>query len=88
MGILQRLGGQVRVPRYPLLHEQPFYPGRADRGDRALSRGRTPAGLRGLTLPQTECENQRLIKLPTFCHPAEELLEQYRAAFECAVGEM
>jgi hypothetical protein len=41
-----------------------------------------------LELPQTEAENRRLIKLPNFCHPARELLQQYRSAFEIAVGEI
>lgn len=80
--ILQRLGGQVRVPRYPLLHEQPFF-----REGHVAALGRFPADVRlpdyaRLAFPQTERENRRLIKLPNFCHPDGGLLEQYRTAFE------
>jgi hypothetical protein len=82
------------VPRYPLLHQQPFF-----REGWVAEIGRYPGGFecRGgfelpdyahLELPQTEAENRRLIKLPNFCHPARELLQQYRSAFEIAVGEI
>jgi perosamine synthetase len=86
MARLQALGCQVRAPRYPLLHEQPFF-----REGRVAEIGRYPAGTvlpdyAHLTLPQTEAENHRMLKLPTFCHPARELLEQYAAAFEHAMG--
>lgn len=86
MSILQDLGCQVRVPRYPLLHEQPFF-----REGLVAEFGRYPTGTQlpdyaHLTMPQTEAENRRLIKLPNFCHPARELLEQYGAAFESAVA--
>lgn len=83
--ILQRLGCQVRVPRYPLLHEQPFF-----REGHIASIGRYPADARlpdyaHLEFPETERENRRLIKLPNFCYPDQGLLEQYRAAFEHAL---
>ena len=83
---LQRFGAQVRVPRYPLLHEQPFF-----RENHIAAIGRFPPGTRlpdyaRLEFPQTERENRRMIKLPNFCHPDQGLLEQYRAAFECALG--
>lgn len=84
--LLRAEGGQVRTPRYPLLHEQPFF-----REGHAAAIGRYPAGVRlpdcaHLSLPETERENQRLIKLPTFTQPDAGLLEQYRAAFEKVVG--
>ena len=86
MEILQRLGCQVRTPRYPLLHEQPFF-----REGHIAGIGRYPAAIRlpdyaRLQLPLTERENCRLIKLPNFCHPDTGLLEQYRAAFEHALS--
>ena len=85
MAILQALGCQVSVPRYPLLHEQPFF-----REGRVAGIGRYPADCTlpdyaNLELPAIERENRRLLKLPNFCHPARELLAQYRAAFEAAV---
>jgi perosamine synthetase len=86
MALLQDLGCQVRVPRYPLLHEQPFF------RERQLAEiGRYPDGCElpdyaRVELPQAESGNRRLLKLPNFCHPARELLEQYRAAFKHALG--
>ena len=88
LDILQGLGCQVRVPRYPLLHEQPFF-----REGHLPAVARLPAEIRlpnyaGLRLPRTERENQRLIKLPNFCHPCSDLLEQYRQAFARAVDQL
>ena len=85
--ILQRLGCQVRVPRYPLLHEQPFF-----REGHLARIGRYPDGTRlpdyaRLEFPETERENRRMLKLPNFCHPDRGLLEQYRAAFEQALAK-
>lgn len=85
IGHLQALGGQVSSPRYPLLHEQPFF-----REGHISKIGRFPDDVRlpdypNLTFPQTERENRRLIKLPNFCHPCLDLLEQYLAAWERAV---
>jgi len=85
---LQGLGAQVRVPRYPLLHEQPFF-----RENHIAAIGRYPPEIRlpdyaQVESPKTEGENRRLIKLPNFCHPDQGLLEQYRAAFECALGRL
>ena len=86
MAVLRELGCQVQVPRYPLLHQQPFF-----REGWVAEIGRYPGDCKlpdyaHLELPQTETENRRLIKLPNFCHPARELLQQYRSAFEIAVG--
>jgi dTDP-4-amino-4,6-dideoxygalactose transaminase len=83
---LQRLGAQVRVPRYPLLHEQPFF-----RENHVAAIGRYLPEIdlpdyAHLEFPRTERENGRLIKLPTFCHPDDGLLDQYRVAFEHALA--
>ena len=82
---LQRLGCRVSVPRYPLLHEQPFF-----REGHAREIGRYPLDIalpdyENLKLPMTEQENGRLMKLPNFCHPDAGLLEQYHAAFQHAL---
>ena len=86
MEILQAVGCRFRAPRYPLLHQQPFF-----RENHITAVGRYPAGVQlpdyaHLTLPNTERENRRMMKLPNFCHPDGGLLEQYRAAFEHAVA--
>ncbi len=82
---LQSLGGHVSTPRYPLLHEQPFF-----REGHIAKFGRYPADVRlpdyaNLAFPQTDRENHRLIKLPNFCHPCRGLLGQYAVAFEEAL---
>lgn len=79
--VLQRLGCEVRTPRYPLLHQQPFF-----REGHVGTIGRYPPGtplpdFAQVALPCIERENKRLIKLPNFCHPDEGLLEQYHRAF-------
>jgi perosamine synthetase len=84
--MLQSLGCQVRVPRYPLLHEQPFF-----RENHIAKIGRYPANIRlpdyaRIEFPETDRENRRLIKLPNFCQADRGLLDQYRAAFEHALG--
>lgn len=85
IGLLRELGCEVSTPRYPLLHEQPFF----QEGNVAKI-GRFPGDVRlpdyrGLSFPQTARENQRLIKLPNFCHSCEGLLAQYQAAFKHAM---
>ena len=87
IGDLQSRGGRVSTPRYPLLHEQPFF-----REGHIARIGRYPADVRlpdyaRLVFPQTERENHRLIKLPNFCHPCRDLLKQYLAAFEQALDD-
>lgn len=82
---LQALGCRVSIPRYPLLHEQPFF-----REGHVTKFGRFPADVQlpdylHLVFPQTEHENQRLMKLPNFCHPCHALLDQYLTAFERAL---
>ena len=84
--ILQDLGCHTGIPRYPLLHQQPFF-----REHRITAIGRYPANTRipdyaTLTLPRTETENLRLIKLPNFCHAADDLLDQYHQAFAHALS--
>lgn len=88
MESLQQLGAQVRVPRYPLLHEQPFF-----RENHIATIGRYPPEIQlpdyaHIEFPKTDRENRHLIKLPNFCHHDQGLLEQYRAAFDCALGKL
>lgn len=82
--ILQQLGCRIGLPRYPLLHQQPFFTeghwktiGRYP-GDRLLPE----IG----SFPVTEAMNRRMIRLPNFCHPdSEPLIGQYAAAFRRAM---
>ena len=84
--ILQRLGCKVGLPRYPLLHQQPFF----TEGHWQIM-GRYPEGTHlprcgDLSLPRTEQANGKLIRLPNFCHPASgPLVQQYAEAFRQAM---
>jgi dTDP-4-amino-4,6-dideoxygalactose transaminase len=84
--ILRQLGCQVGLPRYPLLHQQPFFT-----EGHWLVTGRYPEGaathgLAATSLPRTEQTNGTLIHLPNFCHPdSEPLIQQYLAAFQRAI---
>lgn len=84
VAMLQQMGCKVGVPRYPLLHQQPFFT-----EGHAAQVGRypvAPPSYEALPLPITESENLRLIRLPNFCHhDAAPLIAQYVAAFRQAM---
>ena len=73
---LQQAGAQVAVPRYPLLHQQPFFT-----EGHWQSICRAPAELPQAELPLTERENARLIRLPNFPGADNGIVEQYADAF-------
>jgi dTDP-4-amino-4,6-dideoxygalactose transaminase len=83
---LQQMGCRVGVPRYPLLHQQPFF---TEGHWRVI--GRYPEGMEmpdcgGVSLPGTERANGSLIRLPNFCHPESgPLIREYAEAFRRAV---
>ena len=81
-------GCDVRQPRYPLLHQQPFFTeGHAARVGRWAD---APAYDPG-ALPQTEAINRSLLRLPAFPNASRDLLDQYALAFEkvvAAAGEI
>ena len=71
----------MSAPRYPLLHQQPFfteghYRAVARIADRGTQDPATPS------LPQTERANGELIRLPSFPNAERALVDQYAHAFE------
>lgn len=88
ISLLRDLGCEASTPRYPLLHEQPFFQEGHVGGIGRFPDGTRLPDYRSLSFPQTARENQRLIKLPNFCHPCDELLGQYHAAFAHALEGM
>ncbi len=74
---LQAAGAQVAVPRYPLLHQQPFF---TEGHWRAICRA-GDAQMAQAELPNTERENARLIRLPNFPGPDNGILAEYADAF-------
>lgn len=86
---LQQSGCRVGVPRYPLLHQQPYF---TEGHWRAA--GRYPVSCTlpesdDRSLPVTERMNGTLLRLPNFNHPgAGPLVDQYAEAFQQAVRKM
>ena len=84
---LQQAGCRVGVPRYPLLHQQPYF---TEGHWRAA--GRYPETITlpvsdDISLPFTEGMNRTLLRLPNFNHPdAGALVDQYAEAFRQAVN--
>ena len=78
---LKAEGCDVALPRYPLLHQQPFFTeghfARVARVDPAL----LPI-YRADALPKTEAANCEMLKLPSFPWASRELLDQYALAFD------
>ena len=85
---LQNLGCRVGQPRYPLLHQQPFF---TEGHWKTL--GRYPAALdlpdiSTQSFPHTESINGSLIRLPNFTHPdSAPLVAQYAEAFHAAIAD-
>ena len=78
---LQAEGCQVALPRYPLLHQQPFF------AEGAFMEVMRPTAVdprpdySSVSLPVTEKVNANMMKLPSFPWASRELLDQYLLAF-------
>ncbi|MBX7174488.1 MAG: DegT/DnrJ/EryC1/StrS family aminotransferase [Pyrinomonadaceae bacterium] len=81
---LKAEGCNVATPRYPLLHQQPFFTHGLWKKVARLPE--VPAKdlpeYKVDALPKIEAENQKLIKLPNFPLADRDLLDQYALAFE------
>ena len=80
---LQAEGCQVAAPRYPLLHEQPFF---TEGHWKEVARFEGPEPER-LPLESTGRENGRLLRLPNFPGEDNGILDQYIEAFTCAASK-
>lgn len=89
IGALRAEGCEVTLPRYPLLHQQPFFTeGHAARLARLEGvPGVTPPTYRPDALPRTEAAGAHLIRLPTFPSADRPLLDAYARAFEKVLGQ-
>jgi len=79
-------GCQAAVPRYPLLHQQPFF---TEGAFLSVLRPGADAAIpdyASLSLPVTEDANARMLKLPSFPNAERELLDQYLLAFRKVFG--
>ena len=73
-------GCTTSLPRYPLLHQQPFFTEGAFM-QVMRTQGVTIPDYAAVTLPITEKANGELMKLPSFPQASTALLEQYLLAF-------
>jgi dTDP-4-amino-4,6-dideoxygalactose transaminase len=83
---LEAEGCQAAAPRYPLLHQQPFFTEGHFRNIVRLPPDVPPPDYRTVQLPQTTGVNGSFIKLPSFPHAQRELLDQYVHAFQKVVA--
>ena len=79
---LQAEGCSVAAPRYPLLHQQPFFTEGHILQSLRLPPDLQPPAYQPDALPRTEAANGTLIRLPAFPSAERRLLDQYAAAFE------
>ncbi len=82
---LQMEGCRVSMPRYPLVHQQPFFSEGHFQSILRLPGDVAVPEYAPDTLHATMEGNQHLIKLPSFPNAEKELLDQYVAAFERVV---
>lgn len=79
---LEAEGCVVGRPRYPLLHQQPFFVEGSFADILRLPPGEIAPDYRGLDLPRTRALNESLLKLPHFPNPAPDLVASYAMAIE------
>lgn len=75
-------GCVVGRPRYPLLHQQPFFREGAFTQILRLPEGQSTPDYSRVELPRTCALNSTLLKLPHFPNPAPELVKAYVRAIE------
>ena len=73
---------QISLPRYPLLHQQPFFTEGIWKQVARLNSEISALNFKADALPQTIAGNNLLIKLPSFPNADKEILDQYIHAFE------
>lgn len=82
---LQAEGCRVAAPRYPLLHEQPFFTEGHWRDVARVGEGVPPEPERP-PLERTSVENARLLRLPNFPGEDNGIVDQYIEAFRRTMG--
>jgi dTDP-4-amino-4,6-dideoxygalactose transaminase len=78
---LQAEGCRVTQPRYPLLHQQPFFTEGHWRAVARLGEVHEVTDYRQLSLPATEAASQTLLRLPVFPNADNGLIDDYIEAF-------
>lgn len=78
---LQAEGCRISAPRYPLLHQQPFFTEGHWKQIMRLEETADLPDYSRYTLPNTEAESGQLLKLPVFPNEDNGLLDEYINAF-------
>ena len=81
---LRSVGADVSLPRYPLVHQQPFF---TEGAWAEIARPTDPPTYRAEALPRTAALNGQLLRLPSFPSATRPLLDQYAAAFEWCLAD-
>ena len=79
-------GCLAALPRYPLLHQQPFFTEGAFVDVMRPTADAAIPDYRSVSLPITEKFNSRMMKLPSFPAASTALLDQYLLAFKKVIG--
>jgi len=85
---LQAEGCRISQPRYPLLHQQPFFTEGHWRTISRLGNGDTVPDYSQFTLPVTESASNSLLRLPVFPNQDNGLIDDYIEAFTKVIGSM
>lgn len=84
---LRAEGCRVSIPRYPLLHQQPFFTEGHFRTVTRLPEKMTAPNYKNVVLPRTEAEGQLLLRLPSFPNADRLILDQYIDAFDKVLSQ-
>lgn len=84
---LKAEGCHAALPRYPLLHQQPFFAEGAYRDVMRPKNGSSAPDYAAVSLPITEKSNASMMKLPSFPWASTELLDQYVLAFNKVISQ-
>lgn len=82
---LRAEGCSIELPRYPLLHQQPFFTEGHYLNIARPDSHYVPRQYLGNELPKTEEANRSMVKLPSFPTADQEILDQYITAFKKVV---
>lgn len=83
---LQAEGCDVQLPRYPLVHQQPFFTEGAFAGIMRLPENVAAPVYAADALPVTAAQGEHMLRLPCFPSATPELLDQYALAFRKCIG--
>ncbi len=85
---LEKEGVLVERPRYPLLHQQPFFTEGAFKDILRLPEGTPLPDYNKCSLPITEASNNKLLKLPSFPGRDNGIIDQYLRAFKKVINHL